>query len=193
MANIGATTLPRHLSLISCEIISWSLQRRRRTKAPKYTTSINTTAMNFFGFHTEIRLKIYSELVRSEPIVFIAGYGPLSPPLFWSKRDNLSLCPALLRVNKKMYSEVSPLLYSKNSFRFPDIFTSTVLTSSHSLLRSDLKQPLFATSTSPSLPLTITGVVELGFMKHILKIWNSSKIPVQASLLLNCRSATLFH
>jgi hypothetical protein len=44
----------------------------------KYTTSIKT---NFFGLDTETRLKIYSELlVDSEPIVFVADYGPSSPP-----------------------------------------------------------------------------------------------------------------
>ena len=68
----------------------------------------------------------------------------------------------------------------------------TVLTSPHSLAKLDLKQALFATSASPSLPLTVTGVVELGFTKHMLKIWNSSEIPVQASLLSNYCSATLF-
>jgi hypothetical protein len=78
----------------------------------------------FFGFPYEIRLNIYSELlVHPEPIVFVADYGPSSPPLFRSKRDGL--CPALLRVNKKVHSEASPLLYSNNRFRFPDILTST--------------------------------------------------------------------
>jgi hypothetical protein len=81
--------------------------------------------MSFFGVPSEIRLKIYSELlVHSEPIVFVADDdGPPAPPLFRSKRDGL--CPALLRVNKKVHSEASPLLYSNNRFRFPDIFTST--------------------------------------------------------------------
>jgi hypothetical protein len=42
----------------------------------KYTTSNTTTAMNFFGFPTEIRLKIYSELlVHSEPIVFVQAFA----------------------------------------------------------------------------------------------------------------------
>jgi hypothetical protein len=91
---------------------------------PRYTTSNTTMAINFFGFPTEIRLKIYSELlVHSKPIVFVADYGPSSPPLFRSKRDGLY--PALLRVNKRAHSEASPLLYSNNRFRFPDIFTST--------------------------------------------------------------------
>jgi hypothetical protein len=90
---------------------------------PKYTTSNTTPAINFFGFPTEIRLKIYSELlVHSEPIVFVADSGPSSPPLFRSKRDGLY--PALLRVNKRAHSEASPLLYSNNRFWFPNIFTS---------------------------------------------------------------------
>ena len=92
-------------------------------KTDDYSTP-SPQQMNFFGFPIEIRLKIYSELlVPSEPIVFVADYGPSSPPLFRSNRDGL--CPALLRVNKKVHSEASPLLYSNNRFRFPDILTST--------------------------------------------------------------------
>ncbi|TGJ86688.1 hypothetical protein E0Z10_g2014 [Xylaria hypoxylon] len=79
--------------------------------------------MNFFGVPTEVRLQIYSELlVLPEPIVFGAGYGAPSPPLFRSNRGRL--CPALLRVNKQVHSEASSLLYSNNRFRFPVIFTS---------------------------------------------------------------------
>jgi hypothetical protein len=80
--------------------------------------------VNFFGFPKEIRLQIYSELlVHPEPIVFVADYGPPSPPLFRSRRDGL--CSALLQLNKQAHSEASPLLYSNNRFRFPDIWTST--------------------------------------------------------------------
>ena len=80
--------------------------------------------MNIFDIAREIRLKIYSELlVLSEPIVFVANYGPSSSPLFRFKRDEL--CPALLRINKRMYSEVNTLLYSNNRFRFPKVFTFT--------------------------------------------------------------------
>jgi hypothetical protein len=43
----------------------------------------------------------------------------------------------------------------------------TVLTSPHSSAKSDLKRALFATSASPSLPLTISGVVELGRLKMV--------------------------
>ena len=80
--------------------------------------------MHIFDIPGEIRLKIYSELlVLSEPIVFVADYGPPSPPLFRSRRDGL--CPVLLRTKKRMYSEANTLIYSNNRFRFPDIFTST--------------------------------------------------------------------
>jgi hypothetical protein len=75
-------------------------------------------AINFFGFPTEIRFKIYAEL-----LVFIADSGLSSPSLFRSKRDGL--CPALLRVDKRAHSEASPLFYSNNRSRFPGVFTST--------------------------------------------------------------------
>ncbi|KAH9204284.1 hypothetical protein DL95DRAFT_418370 [Leptodontidium sp. 2 PMI_412] len=55
-----------------------------------------TMTMNFFGLPKEIRLQLYSELlVLPEPIVFVAAYGPPSPPLFRSNRNGL--CPALLQ------------------------------------------------------------------------------------------------
>jgi hypothetical protein len=66
----------------------------------------------------------------------------------------------------------------------------TVLTSPHSLAKLDLKQALFATSALPSLPLTITGVVELGFTKRILKIWLGLEPlpPLDAMLAANLHS-----
>ncbi|MCJ1421456.1 hypothetical protein MMC32_007820 [Xylographa parallela] len=80
--------------------------------------------MSFSSIATEIRLKIFSELlVLSEPIDFVADYGPPSPPLFRRQRDGL--CPAVLRVSSMMYREASPLLYTNNRFRFPEVFTST--------------------------------------------------------------------
>ncbi|KAH7327093.1 hypothetical protein BKA65DRAFT_371234, partial [Rhexocercosporidium sp. MPI-PUGE-AT-0058] len=92
--------------------------------SPSPPSPSRVSGLNFFDLAIEIRLKIYSELlVRSEPIVFVANYGPPSPPLFRTKREGL--CPALLRVNKKVHGEASPLLYSNNRFRFPDIFVST--------------------------------------------------------------------
>ncbi|KAF2475817.1 uncharacterized protein BDR25DRAFT_339807 [Lindgomyces ingoldianus] len=80
--------------------------------------------MGFLDIATEIRLKIYSELlVLSEPIQFVADYGPLSPPLFRSRRDGLYT--AILRVNRIVYGEASSLLYSNNRFRFPEVYAST--------------------------------------------------------------------
>jgi hypothetical protein len=80
--------------------------------------------MGFFDLPKEIRLQIYSELlVHPEPIVLVAAYGPPSPPLLRSRRNGL--CPALLQLNKQAHSEASPLLYSNNRFRFPDIWNLT--------------------------------------------------------------------
>ncbi|ELR08388.1 hypothetical protein VC83_03531 [Pseudogymnoascus destructans] len=77
--------------------------------------------VNFFSFTPEIRLKIYSELlVLSEPIIFVADYGPPSPPLIRSSR--VGLYPALLRINKQAHGEASPLLYSNNCFQFPNVY-----------------------------------------------------------------------
>ena len=78
--------------------------------------------MNFSNTTVEIRLQIYSELlVHSGPIDFVADYGPPSPRLFRCQR--VGLCPAVLRVSRMMHREASPLLYSSNCFRFPEVFT----------------------------------------------------------------------
>lgn len=86
--------------------------------------------MGFFDVATEIRLKIYAELlVLSEPIDFVADYGPPAPPLFRSRRDGLH--PAVLRISRMVYGEASPLLYSNNCFRFPEVFSSTPSAPTH--------------------------------------------------------------
>ena len=85
--------------------------------------------MGFLDVATEIRLKIYSELlVCSEPIL-VADHSPLLPPLFRSRKDGLH--PAVLRLSKMVYSEASPLLYSNNRFRFPEVFGSTSSVPTH--------------------------------------------------------------
>jgi hypothetical protein len=90
---------------------------------PNATPSLGLKCL-LFALPAEIRIMIYSHvLIRSEPIVFEAGYGPSSPPIFRSKKDGL--CPALLRVNKEVNLEALPVLYSNNRFRFPEVFTST--------------------------------------------------------------------
>ncbi len=95
--------------------------------------------MNFSGIATEIRLKIFSELlVLSEPIDFVAPYGPPSPTLFRRQRDGL--CPAVLRVSRMIHREASPLLYSNNRFRFLEVFTSTLSAPSSAHIRPFLKQ-----------------------------------------------------
>lgn len=79
--------------------------------------------MGLFDLPVEIRIEIFSHLlILPEPIGFVADYGPPLPPIFRSRRDGL--CPAILRTNRKMYGEASPLLYSNNRFRFPEVFSS---------------------------------------------------------------------
>jgi hypothetical protein len=80
--------------------------------------------MGFFDIATEIRLKIYSELlIASVPIEFVADRGTPSPPLVRSRKDGLQ--PAILRTSRQVYSEAVSLLYSKNRFRFPEAYGST--------------------------------------------------------------------
>ena len=80
--------------------------------------------MHVFDIPSEIRLKIYSELlVLSEPIVFVPYYTLFSTPL--SRSERKGLCPALLRINKMIYQEANALLYSNNRFQFPEILFST--------------------------------------------------------------------
>lgn len=86
---------------------------------------ITATEMGIFDIAPEIRLKIYSELlVLSEPIVFEVEHGHTLQPLLRSNRDGL--CLALLRVNKRIYSEASTLFYSQNRFQFPEVYNSAI-------------------------------------------------------------------
>jgi hypothetical protein len=88
------------------------------------------TKMGFLDVATEIRLKIYSELlILSTPIKFEAGFGPPPTPLSRSRRDELY--PAILRVCRTMYDEAIPLLYSSNRFQFPEVYGSTQLVPAH--------------------------------------------------------------
>jgi hypothetical protein len=150
--------------------------------------------MNFFGFPKEIRLQIYSELlVHPEPLVFVADYGPQSPPLFDPKEtvsvrhsfSSISRCTA-----KQAHFSIPTTAFDFLTFLLRHCPPQTVLTSPHSFAKSDPKQALFATSALPSLPFlpsTIPRMIELCFTKRISKIWNSSEIDVQASLLLSYR------
>ena len=86
--------------------------------------------MHIFDVAGEIRLKIYSELlVLSEQIVLVADYGPSSRPIFRPRKKGL--CPILLRINKRIYKEAIPLLYSNNRFQFPEISNPTATDVAH--------------------------------------------------------------
>ncbi|KAJ9161147.1 hypothetical protein NKR19_g2579 [Coniochaeta hoffmannii] len=76
--------------------------------------------MHLFDLPAEIRLKIYSELlVLEESIPLVLEYS--TPPLRAVRRRQKGdgLCPAVLRLNKQVHDEASPVLYSQNVFRFP--------------------------------------------------------------------------
>lgn len=84
-----------------------------------------STVSHLLRLPTEIRLDIYRELLVpvDRPIVFHVDYGPagdqkrLRPGL---KAQARGLHPSILRVNKTIHGEATPVLYSENRFRFPD-------------------------------------------------------------------------
>ena len=103
------------------------------------TDTVTMMPMNLFNFPTEIRLKIYEKLlVLSEPIAFQTSQYPFWPGLYLSRR--YGLCPAILRVNKKVYSEARSLLYSSNRFKFSDIELTRKLTTNSAILAYFLSQ-----------------------------------------------------
>jgi hypothetical protein len=76
--------------------------------------------------------------VLSEPITFRTIQDPSWPPLCLSKR--YGLCPAVLRVNKRVQCEARPLLYSSNRFRFSDLEPTPRLDTKSAVLASFLSQ-----------------------------------------------------
>jgi hypothetical protein len=79
----------------------------------KYTANANTMP-GFLDLPVEIRLQIYSELlIQSETIVVPWTSGD------WLTTNTVCVYPEILRVNKKIHSEASPILYSENRFKFP--------------------------------------------------------------------------
>lgn len=83
--------------------------------------------MAFFNLPPELRLQVYSQLlVRDERIVYVSNYHARL------QVRSRKLYPALLRANKTVHDEASPLLYSNNYFRFPRLFVdSSFLTGSN--------------------------------------------------------------
>jgi hypothetical protein len=105
------------------------------------TTTKQTPAMYFFSFPTEIRLKIYSELlIHSGPIVIRLSDGAFYP---LKKADLPHLCPEVLRVNKKVHSEASALLYSQNCFKFHDFERPDQSTAVYTYILRCLAQPVY--------------------------------------------------
>jgi hypothetical protein len=94
--------------------------------------------MGIFDIATELRLQIYSELlVLSEPINFVQDFG--TSPVLRRSREN-RLYPAILRVSRVVYDEAIQLLYSKNYFRFPEVFSSVRSAPTHAHIAPFLDQ-----------------------------------------------------
>jgi hypothetical protein len=95
--------------------------------------------MGFFDIATELRLRIYSELlILSESITFVADFDPSLSPLTQSQSTKVH--PAILYVNRMAYREASPILYSNNRFQFPEINGSGASTSTHAHIAPFLNQ-----------------------------------------------------
>jgi hypothetical protein len=82
--------------------------------------------VTFLGLPTELRVKIYAELlVWKEPIVFQVAYTTTPWSLLRSRERGLY--PAILLVSKRTLFEARPLLYCNNRFEIPiSIGCSTV-------------------------------------------------------------------
>ncbi|KAB5558661.1 hypothetical protein GE09DRAFT_121696 [Coniochaeta sp. 2T2.1] len=77
--------------------------------------------MHLFDLPPEIRIKVYTELLAlDEPIPLALEYStPVRAVRRRHRGDGLS--PELLRVNMQCHEEASPVLYSQNTFRFPNL------------------------------------------------------------------------
>lgn len=74
-------------------------------------------ARGFLNLPVEIRLMIYENLLihQDGPYIMASSYMHVDRT---SREKPLGLSPAILRVNKQIHNEASPVLYSKNRFRF---------------------------------------------------------------------------
>lgn len=80
----------------------------------KYTTNaITMMGKSFLDLPFEVQLQIYSELLIQPELIVIFSSLDDRPA-----RNKLHVYPDILRVNKRIHSEASGLLYSKNVFRF---------------------------------------------------------------------------
>jgi hypothetical protein len=137
-------------------------------------------AMDFFSFPTEIRLMIYSELlVHSRPIIIRIDDRAI---YHVEKAEKRSLYLELLRVNKKMHSEASPVLYSKNRFGYPD----SQRVSHHGHNAPSLRQIGSQTSLIRYICITFprSAVLDEFFIKRLELIQDTCKCITTIELIL---------
>jgi hypothetical protein len=77
--------------------------------------------MSLLGLPRELRLQIFSELLVIPEVILLGN--DIMYPTFEIGPKKL-LWPAVLRVNKMVYSEARALLYSDNRFQFLDVYLS---------------------------------------------------------------------
>ncbi len=117
MLASAAKIYPARLKLHSTSLL--------RILQPTLSASIEHSSMYLLEIPIGLRPRIYSELgVQGGPVEFGADHGPCKPPL--NRRvGGQSRNPALLRVRRMVNREVVPLLYSLNSFQFPDAYSTS--------------------------------------------------------------------
>ncbi|XWW94492.1 hypothetical protein V2A60_002435 [Cordyceps javanica] len=104
------------------------LQQQRRwfrdNTAPSRRRYSHLSKMDIFAFPTEIRLRIYSELLVCR--------GTIECPVkLWDDSsarlcpEGIKLYPALLCTSRQVYNEAISLLYADNNFQFPGLDTAS--------------------------------------------------------------------
>ncbi|KAM0154037.1 hypothetical protein ACHAPG_006737 [Botrytis cinerea] len=72
--------------------------------------------LHFFDLAIEIRLKIYNELLIASDSGSLEIKSSETSPSHLILSKKYRLCPAILRINKQIHLEASPILYSSNKF-----------------------------------------------------------------------------
>ncbi|KAF7886626.1 uncharacterized protein EAF01_011304 [Botrytis porri] len=72
--------------------------------------------LHFFDLAIEIRLKIYNELLIASDSSPLEIKSSETSPSYLIPSKRYHLCPAILRSNKQVHLEASPILYSSNKF-----------------------------------------------------------------------------
>ncbi|KAJ8058339.1 hypothetical protein OCU04_012531 [Sclerotinia nivalis] len=111
--------------------------------------------LNFFDLIIEIRLKIYQELlVVAKPISFNTSFGTgYSGHFDADAKESVGPSLQLLRVNKQIYLEATPILYLNNTFELSHVEESLT--------------PTIIRNETPVQFLTQIGNRNASFIRHL--------------------------